>query len=43
LLEERVAKAYEHIAELVEDRLFGGLLGLIAHDSFKHAEFLRWL
>jgi len=41
LLEERVAKAYEHIAELVEDRLVGGLLGFIARDSFKHAEFFK--
>ena len=34
LLEERIANAYGHIAELVDDRLIGGLLGFIARDSF---------
>jgi hypothetical protein len=41
LLEERIANAYEHIAELVGDRLIRGLLGFIACDSFKHAECFR--
>jgi hypothetical protein len=41
LLEERVANAYEHIAKLIGDRLIAGLLGFIAHDSFKHAEYFR--
>jgi len=41
LLEERIANAYGHIAELVDDRLIGGLLGFIARDSFKHAECFR--
>jgi len=41
LLEERIANAYGHIAELVGDRLIRGLLGFIARDSFKHAECFR--
>jgi len=41
LLEERIAKAYGHIAELVDDKLVRGLLSFIAHDSFKHAECFR--
>ncbi len=41
LVEERVANAYEHIAELVSDKLIKGLLVFIARDSFKHAECFR--
>jgi hypothetical protein len=41
LLEEKIANAYGHIAELVDDRLIRGLLGFIARDSFKHANVLR--
>jgi hypothetical protein len=41
LLEERIANAYGHIAELVDDKLIVGLLGFIARDSFKHAECFR--
>ena len=41
LLEERIANAYGHIAELVDDRLIRGLLVFIARDSFKHGECLR--
>lgn len=41
LLEEKVAKAYEHIAHLVDDKTIRGLLGYIARDSFKHADCFR--
>ncbi|MGB9959922.1 MAG: hypothetical protein ACPLKQ_05330 [Candidatus Bathyarchaeales archaeon] len=41
LLEEKIAKAYEHVAKLADDRLVGCLLGFIARDSFKHAECFR--
>ncbi|MBS7640483.1 MAG: hypothetical protein QXJ19_00625 [Candidatus Bathyarchaeia archaeon] len=41
LLEEKAAKAYEHIAHLVDDKIIKGLLGYIARDSFKHAECFR--
>lgn len=43
LLEERVAKAYEHTAKLVEDKLIGCLLGFIARDSLKHAECFKMI
>ncbi|MBS7647986.1 MAG: hypothetical protein QXG39_06200 [Candidatus Aenigmatarchaeota archaeon] len=41
LLEERVAKAYEHIVKLVDDKPIGCLLSFIARDSFKHAECFK--
>jgi len=41
LLEEKVAKAYEHLSKLVDNRLISNLLSFIAHDSFKHAECFR--
>ncbi|MEM2384325.1 MAG: hypothetical protein QXX99_02245 [Candidatus Bathyarchaeia archaeon] len=41
LLEEKVAKAYEHIAKLINDKIVSCLLRYIAHDSFKHAECFR--
>lgn len=43
LLEEKVAKAYEHIAKLTEDKLISCFLGFIARDSFKHAECFRMI
>jgi len=39
LLEKRVAEAYEHIANLVNDKAIRCLLMYIAHDSLKHAEY----
>ncbi|MEM2635211.1 MAG: hypothetical protein QW372_07100 [Nitrososphaerales archaeon] len=41
LLEEKIAKAYEHISKLIKDKFIGCCLSLIAHDSFKHADCLR--
>ncbi|MEM1538403.1 MAG: hypothetical protein QXK12_06165 [Candidatus Nezhaarchaeales archaeon] len=41
LLEEKIAKAYEHIAKLVDDKLISCLLSFIARDSFKHAECFK--
>lgn len=41
LLERRVAEAYEHIAQLVGDKVIEGLLKYIAQDSFKHAECFK--
>ncbi|MCS7132531.1 MAG: hypothetical protein NZ918_02265 [Aigarchaeota archaeon] len=41
LLEEKVARAYEHVSKLVDDRIIGGLLNYIAQDSLKHAGFFK--
>lgn len=41
LFEERVAKSYERMAELVEDKQINCLLIFIARDSFKHADCLK--
>lgn len=41
LLEEKVAKAYEHVAKLTTDKIIRGLLEYIAHDSFKHASCFK--
>ena len=47
LLEEKVAKAYNHVATLVDDGLIKCLLVFISKDSLKHAESFkaisRWL
>ncbi|MCX8191555.1 MAG: hypothetical protein RMJ31_06340 [Nitrososphaerota archaeon] len=43
LLEEKVAKAYEHIAKSIGDRIVSHLLVFIAHDSFKHAECFKMI
>ncbi|MEM2214482.1 MAG: hypothetical protein QXD66_06565 [Candidatus Nezhaarchaeales archaeon] len=37
LLEERVARAYEHVARLIDNDIVKCLFEFIAHDSFKHA------
>lgn len=41
VFEEKVARAYEHIANLVEDKFIRYLLSFIARDSFKHAECFK--
>lgn len=41
LLEEKIARAYEHIANMIEDKFIRCLLVFIACDSFKHAECFR--
>ncbi len=41
VLEERVARAYENVAKLVDDELISCLLSFIARDSSKHAECFR--
>ncbi|MCS7140013.1 MAG: hypothetical protein RMI99_04250 [Nitrososphaerota archaeon] len=37
LLEEKVAKAYEHMSQLFDNKLIKCLLEFIARDSYKHA------
>jgi len=41
LLEEKVAKAYEHIAKLIDYKNISSLFIFIAYDSFKHAEYFK--
>ncbi|MEM4576864.1 MAG: hypothetical protein QW701_05320 [Candidatus Nezhaarchaeales archaeon] len=41
LLEEKVAKVYEHVAKLTNDKIIRGLLEFIAYDSFKHASCFK--
>lgn len=41
VLERMVAEAYEHIAQLIGDKVIEGLLKYVARDSFKHAECFR--
>ncbi len=41
LLERKVAKAYEHIAKLIDDENISSLFIFIAYDSLKHAEYFK--
>lgn len=43
LLEEKVAKTYEHIAKVIDNRPISCLFRYIAHDSLKHAEFFKFI
>ncbi|MCS7098644.1 MAG: hypothetical protein NZ922_06670 [Candidatus Methanomethyliaceae archaeon] len=37
ILEEKVAKAYEHLSKIFKDEPISSLFNFIAYDSFKHA------
>lgn len=41
ILEEKVAKAYEHLSKIFKDKLISSLFSFIAHDSLKHAICLK--
>lgn len=41
ILEERVANAYKHLADRVENTTAKSLLQYIIHDTYKHSEVLR--